>query len=333
MPWHFKKTFTGAPKRILLSNWGSLGDIVLSTGLVKVIREKFPHCQIGFLTTKYSQAILDTCPGIDWVHVVDPWDNPALSKWQRMCRLLWFTIWKQPVIAKKLASLHYDVAIELRPYFPNSIPLLWKARIPWRIGFATGGNSLLLNAKVPWPGDQYLPNCYWSLLHFIGIQNTKTPMPFNIHVQPTTLPHLPGSFLIFHPCSLAKEKEFPIDVWQNLYNRCQHAGYNIYVTGKGEREKIITEQIAGNSSTNLCNLLDWKQLISLIQKSKFLVSVDSVPVHVAAAFSIPSAILYRATPSHKIWYPDQPNTTAFGIDRPVNPADVFATIHQSMGAS
>src|SRR5262249_29158378 len=39
-------------------------------------------------------------------------------------------------VAREIRAIRYDVAVDLRAYFPNALPLLAKADIPIRIGYS-----------------------------------------------------------------------------------------------------------------------------------------------------------------------------------------------------
>ena len=46
-------------------------------------------------------------------------------------------------------DLEYEIAIDTYHFIQNSIPLLWLARIPIRIGYTSGGFGPLLDSSNP----------------------------------------------------------------------------------------------------------------------------------------------------------------------------------------
>ena len=325
--WRFRKPVSGPPQKVLLANWGALGDVVLSTGVIAEIKSAFPNCQIGLIVSEKSKDVCTTCPCIDWIHLSRPWAKLGRSRWKKIADLLYFLFYEQPRLGKEVSSIGYDLAIELRPFFPNLIPLFWKARIPIRIGFMTSGNYGLLNKAVHWTGDQYLPHCYWPLLEKMGIKRKKTHtlMPQMIlRTRSTLLAQKP--YLLFHLCSSNPVKELPVEFWNELYSKCKELGYNIYFTGKGAREFRMIEQVTQDPRENLCNQLSWEQLVQHIQECQGLVSIDSVPIHLAAGFKVPTLAFFCHTESPWLWNPQVSTTTSLGIEKSLQMTDALQVI-------
>jgi ADP-heptose:LPS heptosyltransferase len=323
----FSKPAKGSFQKILFANFGSLGDLVLSSGVMTEIKRAFPHCQVGIALSNESQEICKTLPFVDYIHVVP---FPSIGTEKKRIRIISFLrfLWiEQPKTVREIAKINYDCAIELRPFFPNLIPVFWKAKIPIRIGFTTGGNEGLLNEKAQWKGDQYIPYCYASLLHLIGIENTdkKNLMPkIILRDPPPLLCRTP--YLLFHLCSSESDKEFPVEFWIPLYSKCKELGWAIYFTGKGARQSHIIEQISQDKNENLCNRLTWEQLVYHIKECSGLISVDSVPIHVAASFNIPTIALFRKTKRPFLWKPDASNMQTLGIEKSFQYEDVIEII-------
>ncbi|MBS0652641.1 MAG: glycosyltransferase family 9 protein [Verrucomicrobia bacterium] len=284
----------------------------MSSAVIAEIRAKFPGCKIGFLVSKKSKVVLETCPPVDWVHEIHSWFVPGQPYWKNCLNYVHFLFTQQRQLAKELAQIKYDAAIELRPFIPNIIPLFWKARIPVRIGFSSSGNSGLLNLPVEWNCQEYLPYCYPSLLEKIEISlNDREKILPKISPKKDK-PLIAGKpYLIFHLCSSDDRKELPIEFWNSLKLKCHSAGYSVYFTGMGNREKEIIDKVADNPSFNLCNRLDWDQLVHHIQQAQGIVSVDSVPIHLAATFDVPTAAIFRSTNFSNLWKPDRPTTHIF----------------------
>jgi ADP-heptose:LPS heptosyltransferase len=317
-------------KKILLSNWGSLGDVVLSTGVIAAIRDDYPDCRIGFLVSAQSRVVLETCQRVDWIHVIENWVRPERTKLQKVLDYLYFIFIQQPRLVKEVSVIKYDCAIELRPFFPNVIPVFWKAGIPLRIGFTSSGNRFLLNKRVDWIQYRYLPNCYGALLEKIGIHKKKSRslMPC-LTLDP--FPDEPSDpYIIFHLCSSNEAKELTVAFWKDLYQHCRDLGYVVYFTGQGYREHAIISTIVGLTEYNLCNRLGWKAFVAYIRSSWGVVSVDSVPVHLAASFQVPCAVLFKMTPYPDLWKPDNSSTVAFGIEKEVEVEEVFSLVKEWM---
>src|SRR3990167_377520 len=313
-------------ERILLCNWASLGDVLLATSVIPLLKAHFPNAKIGFLVSKNSRKVLETCAGIDWIHEVESLPmalcKPGLTLASKLWTWIRYTLKENRAIAKEIAKKNYSCAIDLYPFFPNSISILWHAKIPLRIGFDTGGNSHLLNVIAPWDEERYLTIQYDNLLKKLGIEG---------HVQPqVAIPKIPlpykAPYLIFHPCSSGEYKEFPPHFWKELYEKCKKAGIAVYFTGHGAREEAFIEQAGVAKEDRLCGQLSWNLFVATLQASCGVVSVDSVPVHLAAALDVPFAVLYRKYT--KLWYPETSKGTFFGKDEAISIDSVYSQIEK-----
>src|ERR1700757_1328965 len=61
------------PKRILVLNGAHIGDIVISTSILPILRSAYPNAQIGFVTGSWSQMVLKDHPDVYFIHCVDHW--------------------------------------------------------------------------------------------------------------------------------------------------------------------------------------------------------------------------------------------------------------------
>lgn len=302
MNWLWKREEVREPRRILLANWGALGDLVLSSGVISAVRAQFPGCKIGFLTSKASAVVLETCSEVDWIHSFELWSSPSHSALRKSVDLLKFCWIGQRKIAKELIPMQYDMAIELRPFLVNLIPVFWFAKIPRRVGFTTSGNYPRLTDRIEWPGNRYLPHAYGAMP---WLKRGRSPIG--------------GKYLVFHIGSSDARKELPLAFWKKLLSLSTE--YRVIWTGRGDREFQMIEAL--DEDNNYCNQLSWKQFVDVIGGALGVVSVDSCATHVAAVFKVPTAVIFRATPSSSIWMPDHPFATAFQFSDALKPEEVF----------
>lgn len=60
------------PKKILLLRLSAIGDIVLTTPLIRALRQRFPHAQIDFVIKKNFAELVKHNPRLNVVHCVEP---------------------------------------------------------------------------------------------------------------------------------------------------------------------------------------------------------------------------------------------------------------------
>jgi len=59
------------PKKILIVRTDRLGDVILSTPVIKNLREFFPEAFIGFMCRPYTKDVLEENPYLDKVIIYD----------------------------------------------------------------------------------------------------------------------------------------------------------------------------------------------------------------------------------------------------------------------
>jgi ADP-heptose:LPS heptosyltransferase len=58
--------------KILILRFSSIGDIVLTSPVIRVVKSAFPGAEIHFLTRKRFVSLVEFNPGIDRIHVLEP---------------------------------------------------------------------------------------------------------------------------------------------------------------------------------------------------------------------------------------------------------------------
>ena len=128
-----KKIIDTDPTRILLMNCAHIGDVVISTSLLPVLRSAYPQAEIGFLTGSWSSMVVRDHPDIAFTHQIDHW---RLNRTKIPLRMKVLRSWRTRRIAlREIRSLNYDMSLSLHSWFPDFLYLAWQAGIPSRLGF------------------------------------------------------------------------------------------------------------------------------------------------------------------------------------------------------
>ena len=82
----FNARFISRPQKILLTNIAHLGDVVVATSVLPVLKSAFPDAEIGFLVGSWSQVVVHDHPMIKWVHSFDHvmHNRVAMPFWRKM---------------------------------------------------------------------------------------------------------------------------------------------------------------------------------------------------------------------------------------------------------
>ena len=304
------------PRKILLSNGAHLGDVLLSTGILRVLKKEFPDAEIGFLTGSWSRQILESSPLVDYLHLVDHWklNRSKEPRWKKIVRYLR----SRSVAKEEIKRVGYDLAIELYPYFPNNISLLYQAGIPVRIGYTSGGFGPLLTHSLDWKNEER--SILWNEKELVRIflLGSREPSSYSPHLAPdlSLMERIRSKFsgkfpfgepyFVFHMGTGSSVKEWPILNWRSLAILFLGRQARIVLTGVGLREKATIDAVKSLDPilfVDLCDQLDWKEFVTLIAGAALVVSVDSVAGHVAAATGTPSVVIGNGLNAPANWHP------------------------------
>ncbi len=316
--YHFFRFFRKKPpllqsdkiKNILICNWAHLGDVLLSSSIIPALKERWPEAKIGFLASPASKIVLDGHPLIHKIHTASTWKQGMLHRsiFVQIGIFLRSLIFVNHSLIKEISQEHYDLAIDLHPFFPNCSFFLRKTNIHCFVQFSSAGLHPSRSYLVDFP-DQlgYLPGMYSLLLQALNIpsQSLRPCIHFT-----NTSPLKGQDYIVLHMGTTAVSKEWPIHHWITLASKLVSEGMTIVFTGKGAREAKAIQEVTAflPHFINLCDKLDWNDFISVIQEAQTLISVDTVAIHLAAYLNTPSIGLYFATPHPELWFPDYGST-------------------------
>lgn len=118
-------------KRILIIRTDRIGDVILSTPTVRAVRQNFPECFIGFLTTPYTEELVSENQDIDEVFIYN--------------RSIFLS--EKDGFIKKLKEYKFDLAVVLCPFFESAL-IAYLSGAPFRIGYPLNGSEFLLTTKI-----------------------------------------------------------------------------------------------------------------------------------------------------------------------------------------
>lgn len=302
-----------APEAILLANAAYLGDVVISTSLLPILRHAFPQARIGFLTCSKSIVAIENHPLIDRIHILDHWFWFHKEKPLRY-RFKTYFDQKRKVI-QEIRREGYDVAIDLRQCFPNFIPLLWEAQIPHRIAYDTAGFVPLLTHVLPYRFElKHEARWQADLLKFLSISRESLAQQSGNLPAASEKAKMEVNFLlggkgnqyrIIHMGSSTSLKDWPENKWKSLAKQLVQEGNTLVFTGQGEREELsVGRTTAGlDHCINACGRLSWDGLVELIRGAELLYAVETSVGHVAAAVGTPTVSIKDWRYSISRWKP------------------------------
>lgn len=285
--------YTSAPareggfKRILIARTDRIGDVLLSTPVIKALREEYPRAYIAMMVSPPAKDIVEGNPYLDEVIVYDK-DGKHRS-WRRSIK---FTL--------RLRKKKFELAVILHP--TNRVHLItFFARIPERVGYDRK-LGFLLTKKVrhtKQSGQKHESEYALDLLGVIGIM-PKDKRPF-MPIKEESEKWLEGLFdkeglstsdklLAVHPAASCPSKVWPNERFAEAADRLvEKFGFRVLVVA-GPRDISLAGNLIKHmrhTAINLAGKTSISQLASLLKRCSLFISNDSGPVHIAASLGTP----------------------------------------------
>lgn len=315
------------PLRVLVANWGHLGDVITILPLLKFL-ELHPRVEeLGVLIGSWSRSVLETSDIAARIHVIDHWhlDRSSRPIFHKIAQYLA----GRRSLVRDLSQIRYDMSIDTYASIPSSHGITWSAAIPRRVGFTSGGLGPCLTDPFDW-----IPNDKSMLDHQLELLK---PLLGNVYPE-----HLPASYSGFKPASLEDplgtvEKSYVVlhmgssnirgwvpEKWLLLAAALKDQGYDLVATGGPGEEmdaaRILSEKI---QVRDLTGRLSWKQFVATVANATAVATIDSVAGHVAACFSVPTVVLTAGRQRISLWAPN--NSNAIVLTHPVSCAPCSRT--------
>ena len=121
-------------KNIVIIHTAFIGDIVLSTPMIKRLKEKYPESRIVYLTTPLGKEILENNPFLDEIMVFDKrGKDRGFKGFLRIC--------------KNVRDCRFDLAVIPHRYIRSSL-IAFLGRVKVRNGYRNSEGRLFLNRTV-----------------------------------------------------------------------------------------------------------------------------------------------------------------------------------------
>ena len=273
------------PKRILIVRTDRLGDIILSTPVIKNLRLAFPKAHLAFMCRPYTASVLEHNPYLNELIVYDK-DN----KHKSLLASLKFAFY--------LRKKKFDWAVILHP--TNRVHIVtFLAGIPIRVGWDRK-YSFLLTKKIRHNKQQGLKHeleYTLDILKPLGIPVKSKEIYFPItetaHKRVVNLLKEEGledadKIIIIHPSASCPSKRWPQGNFCKLIELLkQKINAKIIIITSEDEKKFAAKIIESQDVIDLRGRLDVLEIGVLLKHSTLFISNDSGPVHIAAILGVP----------------------------------------------
>jgi len=301
--------------RILLSRLRFMGDVILTTPLIRQLKKTFPEARLSYLTQDTFAPLLLHHPQLDEVI-----SFPLRGGFVEQARFY-----------RQLRRRRFDLAIDLFGN-PRTALMTWATGAKIRVGGDFRGRGKLYNVRVPAPAVE--PNAidfHWRSLAALGIEKGEARTEvFIAPAEKKWARECLNGFQIdpsrpvvgLHPGATWPNKRWPEKYFAELALQLYKKNIQILITqGPGE-ENIAQEVIWRISALQretaivLLPVLQLRQLASVQQQMRVFVSNDCGVMHLAVAVGTPTIGLFGPSQPH-IWFPYDQSDGHLALWQPV----------------
>ena len=271
-------------KKIFVTKQGGIGDVIVATPALKKLKELYPQSHITLLIFDNAKDLVDGLPFIDEVFCYNKKRDGFLKLWRKM--------------------IGYDAAIFLDLTYRPAMAAAW-AGIPIRVGLEHK-RKFWLTKKIKWEESMdftYEPYVMGDILNTaldLDISHEDLNQTYIVSANPAdcdglqALLHAKGlnggaKYVTSSPTTAFFLKNWPLERWNDVYRRIYDKyGLKTVLFGGGSLDFAWDEEAV----INLWGQLNLRQVGELIKNAALLVNSCSLPIHIAAATSTPSVVIY-----------------------------------------
>jgi heptosyltransferase-3 len=276
-----------ARPRILVVALRRLGDVLLTTPLIRSLRRAYKDARIEVLVFADTAAILAGNPDIDAVIECPQRPTPTESL----------------ALARRLFR-RYDLAITTqasdRPSFFAIIA--GKTRVGVTDDRLIGRiKGLFLRRRMPMREDLHRVEEALQLAGLIGIApvaEVVAPRAERIDAMPSR------AYAVLHAAPFFRYKQWHADGWRAVARHLSEKGLRIVATGgpAAQERAYLDSVFEGLDVLRLDGKLSWPELGLLLAESRVYVGPDTSVTHLAAAAGCPVVTMYGPTDPRR-WGP------------------------------
>ena len=292
-------------ERILITQLGFIGDVILSTPVIGALRENFPKAELTVLTTVAAAPLVQFHPaGVSVITYDKRGKERGLKGFLSMRKTL------KSKDFDSVFSLHKSARTTLLHYF---------TRIPLRYGFKEAALSFLYSKTVsrkPYPHDVQRNI---AILKTIGIEASSPKLEIGLSEETIskTKELIPQSkFVVIAPGSVWKTKRWTAQGFAELSRKLVAEGFEVVLIGAKD-ETVLGEIILQKSGVKVRNYIGELSLVesaAVLSQAAVVVSNDSSPLHLASTFNVPTVAIFCATVPEFGFGPYQQPSRIMGVD-------------------
>lgn len=254
-------------KKILIIRFSSIGDIILTTPVLRCLKKQRPETEIHYLTKKAFGNLLENNPFVSKVHTIEKDVHEIIE------------ILKQEDF-DEIIDLHNNLRT-----LQTKLLLRKRSSTFKKLNFK---KWLLVQFKLDVMPKLHVVDRYMDTVKHLGVKNDEQGLDYFIpakdEVDLQTLPiTYQQGYIGFVIGAKHFTKQLPVE---KIISICKKINQPLVLLG-GKEDRDRGEQIVaatGKSVYNACGIYNLNQSASLVKQATRIISHDTGLMHIAAAF-------------------------------------------------
>ncbi len=253
--------------KFLVVRFSSIGDIVLTTPVVRCLKTQVKGAEVHYLTKKKYEPVIKGNPYVDKIYGLG--DN-----------------FRDMVLELRNENYHYIIDLHR-----NLRTLRLKSRIraiPFTFDKLNFKKWLFVNFRINKLPDIHIVERYLKSIAVFGVKSDNRGLDYFIPDNETVdiagiNSELTKGYIVFTAGAGHNTKRLPADMTIGLFNKIK---YPVVMLG-GQEDYENSELIAnssGNKVFNYCGKFSINQSASMVKQAKLVIAHDTGLMHIAAAF-------------------------------------------------
>lgn len=310
-------TLISVPEKILVINLAFIGDVLLTTPMVRALKNSYPAADIDMLVIPLTKPIAAGNPYISEVLTCDKKGE------HKKIKKLWGLV-------QTIRSRRYDMAI-CTNFAPRGAMLAFAAGIPFRIGYDAQHADWFLThtASAKRLNVRHESENHLDVLMPLGVSTKDFSLDFKINtsdiktMQDKIRQNFGQNFkrpiAVICPLGSYPQKNWVAHSYADLIKKLAKKADCYLIGGKSQESELnLINEASGNLGRVLAGTLSLGELAAFLAAANLLVSVDTGPLHIAEAVKTPVIALFGST-DPKCWGPRRDKSRIFTLSLECSP--------------
>ena len=265
--------------KFLIIRFSSIGDIILTTPVVRLLKQQIEDSEIHFLTKPQYASMLESNPNIDKLHLLSENINETVAR---------------------LKEAEFDYLIDLHHNLRTAMIKNRLKIIAFSVNKINIRKWLLVNLRINRMPDRHMVDRNLDTIRFFDVSDDGKGLDYFIppaeEVDPSSLGKAFGNGYIALAIGAQHEtKKMPVDKLIEMLSMIEHP---VVILGGPEDKNTadaICNALPAGSILNTCGMFSINQSASLVRQAKLIITHDTGMMHVAAAFGKKILSLWGST--------------------------------------